>query len=336
MPEPAVVVAMRSFKADLLARELRQMQTMARRWLQVERALEGQIEALAQKAARIRADGGTVSRGTLFGLDRYHRLLAQLRAEIDRYAVYAADLIETERTRYARAGVDHAVNAIELAGPRNILAAFDRLPVEAVQMGAGLMADGSPLLTHLQATWGDASIGMTDELLRAIATGQNPRQTARRMADGTTRSLNRMLVTARTEQLRVYRMANREQMRASGVVAGYRRLSAHDSRVCAACLMDEGHLYALGETMPEHPAGRCAQVPVVEGMPELTWTQGASWFVTQSETTQKSILGKGRHDAWRAGMFSLDELINVRGNSVWGASMAVTPLQQLVPARAGL
>lgn len=230
---------------------------MARRWLQLERALEGQIDALAQEVARIRADGGTVTRSMLLSMDRYHRLLAQLQVELARYTQYAADTITTEQQRHAALGIEHAARAIELAGPRSIVGAFDRLPVEAIQLGAGLMGDGSPLSAYLRATWGDAAEGMTDELLRATALGQNPRQTARRMQDGTTRSLNRMLNTARTEQLRVYRAASREQMAASGVVSGYKRIATHDSRVCAACLMDEGHEYGLDETMPEHNQGRC-------------------------------------------------------------------------------
>lgn len=331
MPDPAVIIAARQFKADLLARETRQMHTMARRWLQLERALQGQIESLAEEIARIRADGGTVTRETLFAMDRYHRLLAQLQVELARYSNYAADLIETEQRRYAALGIDHAATTIELAGPRTIGTAFDRLPVDAVEYAVGMVADGTPLQTYLRATWGDAAVGMTDELLRATALGQNPRQTARRMQDGTTRSLNRMLNTARTEQLRVYRLANREQMRQSGVVTGYKRIATHDSRVCAACLMDEGHEYDLDETMPEHNQGRCSLVPVVEGMPELTWTQGADWFTRQPAKTQESILGPGRYAAWQAGQFDLDSLISVRRNATWGDSLQVTPLAALIP-----
>jgi SPP1 gp7 family putative phage head morphogenesis protein len=321
---------MRQFKLDLLARETRQMGTMARRWLQVERALEGNITALAEQMARIRADGGTVTREMLFSMDRYHALLAQLRVEVGQYSAYAAELIETEQLRHGRLGIQHAARAIELAGPASLRGAFDILPVDAIEFMAGHVADGTPLRLYLEQTWGDAALGMTDELLRATALGINPRQTAKRMQDGTTRSLNRMLNTARTEQLRVYRASNREQMRASGVVTGYRRLATHDSRVCAACLMDEGHLYRLDETMPEHNQGRCAQIPVVEGMPELTWQRGADWLLAQNAKTQQNILGAGRYAAFRAGQFDLDSLVTVQPDPTWGDRLQVTPLQQLV------
>lgn len=331
MPDPAVVVAMRSFKADLLRGELRQMRAMTRRWLQLERALEGQIDALAQEVARIRADGGTVTRETLFAMDRYHRLLAQLQVELARYTQYAADTITTEQQRHAALGIEHAARAIELAGPRSIVGAFDRLPVEAIQLGAGLVGDGSPLSAYLRATWGDAAEGMTDELLRATALGQNPRQTARRMQDGTTRTLSRMLNTARTEQLRIYRESQRAQYQASGVVTGMRRISARDSRVCLSCLVRDGELLRLDEVMAEHPSGRCSTVPVVEGMPELTWQFGRDWLLTQSPTTQQAIMGKGRYDAWRAGYFGLEDAVRVHHDDVWGDSLQVTPLRELIP-----
>src|SRR5690606_30305202 len=156
MPDPAVVVAMRQFKLDLLARETRQMGTMARRWLQVERALEGNITALAEQMARIRADGGTVTRGMLFSMDRYHALLAQLRVEVGQYSAYAAELIEAEQLRHGRLGIQHAARAIELAGPASLRGAFDVLPVDAIEFMAGHVADGTPLRLYLEQTWGDA------------------------------------------------------------------------------------------------------------------------------------------------------------------------------------
>lgn len=48
MPDPAVVVAMREFKAGLLAREDAHLREMAGHWAQVERRLSELIELTAQ------------------------------------------------------------------------------------------------------------------------------------------------------------------------------------------------------------------------------------------------------------------------------------------------
>ncbi len=329
MPDSAVIVTMRQFKRDLLAGERAQMQEMATRWLGVERRLQAQIDALALEMAGIKRDGGFVSQELLMNNVRYRQLLTQLTRELEGYSDFADVQITAQQRRLVRLGIAHAENAIKVQG---ITAGFNRLPVEAVQSIIGLAGNGSPLRRLLVQSWPLSAQRLTDELVNGVALGYNPRKTARLMAQGMAGSLDRMMVIARTEQLRVYRHANLESYRASGVVTGYKRLATHDKRTCAACLMDEGTFYELDEEMPEHPQGRCTLVPVVEGVPAPRWQQGADWFVEQSQETQTSILGKGRYAAWQEGQFSLDELVTVKPNVTWGASLQVTPLRELVSA----
>jgi SPP1 gp7 family putative phage head morphogenesis protein len=326
MPDPLVIQIMRSFKRDLLRGERTQMREMAARWLAVERRLTAQMDALALQMDSIKRDGGTVSRELLMNEVRYRQLLVQLTQELERYSDYADRTITDRQRQLARLGITHAENAITAQG---VGAGFNRLPVEAVEILAGFSSDGAPLRALLQRSWPLAAEGLTQELINGVALGYNPRKVARLMAQGMTGSLDRMMTIARTEQLRTYREANLESYRASGVVESYKRLATHDSRVCAACLMDEGTVYQLGETMPEHPQGRCTMVPVVTGAPAVTWQQGEAWFNQQSPTTQRDILGKGRYYAWQNGDFELGQLVRVIPNAVWGDSLSVTPLREL-------
>lgn len=317
---------MRQYKAALLRDERAQMQEMARRWLAVERRLTGQMEALAWQMDAIKRDGGIVSRELLMNDARYRQLLVQLTGELERYSDNVAVQITAQQRRLARLGIAHAENAITVQG---VTAGFNRLPIEAVEYMVGLTGNGSPLRTLIAQSWPLSADGLTQELINGVALGYNPRKTARLMAQAATGSLDRMMVIARTEQLRVYRQANRESYLASGVVTAYKRLATHDSRVCAACLMDEGHTYELGEEMPEHPQGRCTMVPLVEGMPNPKWQLGREWFEEQPAATQRDILGKGRYYAWQNGDFDLDEIVTVKPNPTWGPSIAVTPLREL-------
>jgi len=66
-------------------------------------------------------------------------------------------------------------------------------------------------------------------------------------------------------------------------------------------------------------------------MPELTWQFGRDWLLTQSPTTQQAIMGKGRYDAWRAGYFGLEDAVRVHHDDVWGDSLQVAPLRELIP-----
>lgn len=329
MPDSTVITVMRQWKAALLRDERAQMQEMARRWLGVERRLMGQMEALAWQMDAIKRDGGTVSRELLMDDARYRQLLVQLTGELERYSDYTARTIADRQRQLARLGIAHAENAITAQG---ITAGFNRLPVEAVEYMVGLTGSGSPLRTLIAQSWPLAADGLTQELINGVALGYNPRKTARLMAQAATGSLDRMMVISRTETLRVYRQANRESYLASGVVNAYKRLATHDARVCAACLMDEGHTYELGEEMPEHPQGRCTMVPLVEGMPSPKWQLGREWFEEQPDSTQRDILGKGRYYAWQNGDFDLGEIVTVKPNPIWGPSIAVTPLTELVGA----
>jgi len=327
MADSQVVLLTRSFKADLLRGEQAQMEAMAQRWLAVERRLSGEVTALAYEMDGIKRDGGTVTQDLLFNQVRYRELLGQLTDELETYTDYAERTIEDRQRQLARMGINHAESAIKVQG---VTGGFNRLPIEAVQHLVGMSGDGSPLRNLLVASWPASAQGMTQELINGVALGYNPRKTAKMMAQGAQGSLDRMMVIARTEQLRVYRSASLESYRTSQVVRGYRRLATHDNRVCAACLMDDGTFYELDEVMPEHPQGRCAMIPAVEGAPAVTWKQGPEWLEEQDAATQKDILGKERYYRWQNGDIELNELVTVVPNATWGDSLKVTPLQELL------
>lgn len=329
MPDPVIISTLRGFKRDLLNQEQTQMQNMASRWLGVERRLDSQMQLLAHEMDAIKRDGGTVTPEMLMTQVRYRELLTQLSGELEGYTDYADKTITDRQRQLARLGIRHAEQAIQAGG---VQAGFNRLPIEAVQNLIGFAGDGSPLTSLLTASWPLAAHGMTQELINGVALGYNPRKTARMMAQGATGSLNQMMVIARTEQLRTYRTTNLQSYVASGVVESYQRLATHDSRVCAACLMDEGTEYPLGEMMALHPQDRCTLVPKIIGIPTPKWVSGADWFNQQDPARQKDILGKGRYYAWQNGDFELDQLVTVKPNAVWGNSLGVTPLRDLVSA----
>ena len=339
MPDPAVVIASREFKRGLLLRERMQMEEMARRWLDVEAALEAQIAALAQEFADEKAAGRAISQAKLYRMERYQRLLAQTQDEFAQYAGYAERVVTTGQEEMIRLGRDHAVRAIELSYWPEMAAYFDRLPVEAVQNLVGLASNGAPLGELLKLRMVHDANGqplpgvwqrLTQTLINGTAQGWNPRKTARAMRDDLAGGLQKALVIARSEQLRAYRETNRAQYEHSGVVIGQKRLVTHDGRTCAACIADEGTLYDLRDIISDHPQGRCTSVPVVKGMPEVQWLSGEAWFRTQDEAVQRSILGDGRYEAWRDGRIEFSAMATHTYDETWGGGITPTPLSELV------
>lgn len=328
---PLVVDIMTANKQALLRREQQQMQAMAQQWRRVEAALQDQVELFARRVAE---DGLTIGQiqSRQFQLDRFQSLLRQVRAELDKYTDYVEPMISNRQQEMAQTGIDHAAAAINAVGEQyGVTIRFDQLPIGAVESMVGLSGAGSPLRDLLVGSYGAGADAMLNQLVTGVALGRNPRVIARMMVrQGLSQSLNRMLVIARTEQLRVYRESSRQTYIHSGVVERYKRLATKDRRTCPACLFADGQIYELGETMAEHPAGRCTMVPVVTGFPPVTWQSGQDWFRAQPADTQRSILGPGRFAAWQRGAFDLDALVTVRTNATWGDSLQPTPLRELI------
>lgn len=327
MPEPLVVQSIRNFRLQLLAQERTHMDEMVQRWLDVERVLEGQIEALARAVAEGAAGGQGASIWQVQRMERYQILLRLAQAEIARYTLDAERAIVAGQRQMAALGVGHARQALRISAPEGI---FNHLPTAATERMVGLVADGSPLRTLLANALPDAVQGLTDELVRATALGRNPRETARRMVrQGLSRGLNRVLTISRTEQLRVYRESSRMQYEASGVVSGYKRISARDGRVCIGCLAADGTLYPLDVPFAAHPQCRCSLVPLVRGAEMPAWEDREVWFRRQSPETQRQIMGPGRHELWARGAVPFERFFTVRENATWGDAVVPTPVGAL-------
>src|SRR3990172_1316982 len=284
-PYPLVTRVMLRFKADLLAMETLQVAEMTRRWLEMENFLLEEFESLAAYIKKLRDAGEEIPRSKIVKLNRYRSFLAQIADQLNQYTNYAEGFIAAEQRNWLVLAIEHAVQAIKAyyATHGRVAGAFNILPVSAIESMVGLAGNGSPLRNLLTASWPNAIEGLTESLINAIALGKNPNETALLMAKKFGVGLDRAINIARTEQLRVYRTANLAQYKESGVVRGYQRLSARDTRVCPACLFaDDGTIYSLDDPFDEHPQGRCTPVPVVIGLPVVTWQSGISWFESQS------------------------------------------------------
>lgn len=331
MPDQ-VVLDLERFKRQLLRGEDQQNRQMARAWLRVERALDAQLTALAADVQAMQWAGRPVNSSRIFQMERYQLLVAQLQVELNRYARYAADVIEGRALEMAQAGLDQAAGALITITGNRVRGAFARLPIEAVTNLVGVVQDGTPLGVWLarNALTAELADSVRNALLLGLARGENPRKMARRMKVALSGGLQSALNTARTVQLNALRDAFREQMQASGVVSGYRRLAAKGPRTCMACLMDDGRFYPITERMPVHNMDRCTQVPVVDGFPRPDYETGRDWFMRQNASVQKRMLGKKRYSGFLAGQFDLDQLMTVRRDAVWGDSIQVTPARDLI------
>lgn len=324
---PAIIDQLATYRAALLNQEQGAMQSAARRWLQVETAINAQVDALALEMA----NADTVTMGQLSRSVRYQALRRQINAELDRYAAYMDDSITRGQRNMATMALQHSAAAIDsVATQAQMVVNFNRLPVSAVSDMIGLAGDGSPLRAVLDDAARGAGDALGQQLVNGVALGKNPIAVARQAIRlGLGQSFTRMQTISRTEMLRTYRLSTLAQYQASRVVSSYVRLSARDDRVCAACLFADGTVYQLNEGFDQHPNCRCTLLPRLYNVPPVEFQTGQEWFTEQPESTQRTILGRGRFDLWRRGEASLSDMVSRDWSDTWGGSLRVTNVGRL-------
>jgi hypothetical protein len=337
MPQPEVYQVIADFRRELANREASQFAVMTRRWLDIEQALSARIDILANEIDAMRLRGEPVNQSKIMRLENYKSLLSQTAAEVGRYQDYATRLIADQQRDYARLGIDQAraqIRAAYIQAGRSV-ARFDLLPIEAVENMVGLAGDGKPLFSVLsqRALTPEAIDGLTTALIRAVAMGDNPKTTAKKMKDGLTQGLTKALTIARTEQLRAFREAGRQQAEKSGVVTGWIRRSALQARTCLACLSLDGKEYSISEPMDDHPNGRCFQEFIIKDVPPSQVETGAEWFDRQSEKTQRAMMGtigKDVYQGWKDGRFEFSDLSKMRHSDTWGDTATTATQAELL------
>lgn len=326
-----ILDAAATFRAQLRNREDTATSEMARRWLEIEHALQDSMDALVLELSQTQ----TPTETQILQSQRYLRLRQQIAEQVTTYRHYASQLIQADQTAALNMAIQHSAALINVvAQDVGLSVDFDRLPIEAVQAIVGQSGDGSPLAVILTEASKAGDDALRRQLIAGLALGRNPKDLAKDvMRKGLGATFTRVSTIYRTEVLRAYRYTSQEAYKASGVVTGYKRLSARDSTCCLGCLMSDGQIYDLASNFDEHPAGRCSILPIVKDFPLKIGT-GQDWFKGQPEATQKRMLGQTRYDLWQGGDVSLSDLVARRDNSTWGGALVPATVEEL-KGRAG-
>jgi hypothetical protein len=327
-PDSEVVRVVRAHRLGMNALDETVMQEMGARWLEVERALDANIAALANQML-LKSQTGEVTEAMVRRAERYQILKAQVIHEVAKYNKDAVRIISAGQENALRLGIQTAQDAIFASFPSPLSASFNRINIGAVESMIGFAGDGSPLSKLLKNDFSETTDGLLQALVDGIAQGKGADAVSRMMAEGAGMGLDRSLLIARTELNRSYRAGSTEQYRESGVVDGFMRLVARDE-ACLACLILDGEKFDSADEMDDHPNGRCTCVPIISGMPEPAWERGADWFESQSEEAQRSIMGNTRFELWQSGV-PLDAFAEKKQDAVWGASPQIVNISDLQP-----
>ena len=327
--DPPVVTTLRQYREALEARELATMQDMARRWVEIERRLDGDIAALALEMQRRIDAGEVVTQQIVWKAQRYQQIKARLAEEMRIYNQDAATpIITAAQKSNAWMGVESARDAIYAGYNMRNVPYFPILSRAQVETMAGLLGNGSPLSTLLKQDYPDALAGLSNALVNGMARGLGASATAAAMADGMGMGLERAMLIARTEMNRAYRMASVQQYRESRVVSGFRRL-VKKATACMACLMLDGQKFDTADELDDHPRGKCVAIPILIDGPAAQWQTGPQWFNTLTADEQRAKMGPEKYQLWKDGVIQPADLAGVHHSPVWGDSPRVKTIQEL-------
>lgn len=324
MPDkPEIIKAIEEQRAKLLAKESDTMQTMAKRWSEVQDALRADELDLAMYLDELRLKGETISTARLMQMDRYKALIADARTEQTKYSAWASDYIAGNQDDLLKEGIVNGAQLLDAAakdaGIKNLM--FDRLNKQGVEFATGFTADGTPLYKLLRESYPESVINLTGHLVTGLATGKGPRATAAMMAEDMAGNLDRALLIAVTEQNRALRAASLDQMQSSKVIKGYIRRSQRNATVCGACLALDGIPMPSDEIFANHPRCHCFAQPVLRFGKTPDIETGPEWLARQPEATQLQVLGKGKFELLKQNKLDWTKMADIHNDPIWGPTV---------------
>jgi SPP1 gp7 family putative phage head morphogenesis protein len=315
------------FRERLLARERAASAEVARAYLKALQSVNPQIEALREQIAAARRREATV--GEIVNLpwllaqqERLEALTRQITTEVERFAGPAARITTDAQREAAGQGEDSARELIATAtnGARVSFATSpgSLLASRAVEQLVGFSSDGSPLADLFGSLGPAAAHAVRDQLTTGVALGWHADKIARGMREAFGGSAVRALTVTRTETLRAYREASRltyDENR--DIVAGYVWTCSFSSRTCALCWAMSGRVFQTNEVFGTHPNCRCVMIPHARENPADV-RPGPELFDKLDDSTKRDILGPRKFEAYKAGRFTLPQLVGERVDARWG------------------
>lgn len=292
------------------------------------------------------AKDGTVTRSMALRSVRLQKSLAQIADHLDTLAHQAGvravgDLPEIVRQAGA---AQEAIIASQLpANDRVIVAGWSRVDPGSIE---AIVKRSTEQITALSYPISDAAYQVVRrELVRGVAAGSNPRETAARMVaraeGGFNGGLSRALTIARTETLDAHRAASALSMSANqDTLAGWLWQSALSERTCPACWGMNGTVHDLSEPGPDgHQNCACDRVPEVKSWKDLginmdepasIFPDAQARFNDLPDASQMQIMGPQRLQLLRSGDVSFSDLATKTSTAGWRDSWQATPVKDLL------
>jgi hypothetical protein len=329
MPDTVLDLADR-FHDALVRRDLASLERIIRAYTGIQTRLQGEIDALALEIER----DGVRSKGQLERMERYKRLLAETRAEVERFTVYMEQELPAMGREYVMRGLKESRALMTAAVNDNavLVARFRDLAPETVERLLGFLDPDGPLFARLKLLPGYVAEKVAQTIINSVALGRNPRVLGRELSKAYGMGMADAMRMARTVQLYSYREASRANYAANDhIVKGWQWRCTLDGLVCPACLAMNGTKHELSEKLSGHHNCRCAPIPYTILSPNGHEMQsGEDYLKSLPKREQQKLLGKGRWQAWRDGKFKFSDIVGSHDDEVYGEMFSAKSLKDLI------
>jgi SPP1 gp7 family putative phage head morphogenesis protein len=178
-----------------------------------------------------------------------------------------------------------------------------------------------------------------DRLVTAVALGENPRKIAGAIRADLQTETWKALRIARTEIIRAHTAGAIGQMRQhADITPSYEWNARGDA--CLACQANHGRVFPISDVPARHPNCRCVMLPVVidptTGKPlSQPIETGQDRIDRMSMDDAADLYGQRRAELLKApgkARVPLADMQTIRPSEVWGDTVAIVPLRDLVRA----
>lgn len=311
------------------------------------RAYQAAIDATEARIARLESDLERLPEAEWrsYAIRERQSVVRELREAMDEAGRSAASGIDGQRAAAAGEAVattNAAVAAALQEAGRDALAGqlggtVNADSLRAIMSQVYTTSPVTEMLTTYAATGAQAA---GDQLVQAVALGENPRKIASTVARQLDTETWKGLRIARTEVIRAHTAGAIATMRSTPTITPAYEWAAQGSRACVACLAMHGTVHTTDQPPARHPNCRCVMLPVV-----IDPTTGRA--ISMPKQSGQDIIDRmdmaeatQRFGARRAAMLKapdasrvpLADMVTTRTSDKWGDSVGVTPLRDLATA----
>lgn len=330
MPDSQVVQAALEYKAELNNALTALTIELAEPWVGIDQYIRAKVRSWETDFDAAGVITEEVEMQWLRERVFYQEMQAQLHQQVADYQGVAEEKILLKRLQMSEQGLSQAQELIRRSNVGVLPTGFNMFPAGDLEALIGRFRSGPSVSNLLKTLSWDSINAVEASLVNGLALGEPLQVIADAMADASHIGLSRALTIARTEVISARRISTFAQYRESAnVLEGWRRM-ANPRSACMACLMLDGKVYPISETLEDHPNGACTAVPIVKGAPMPDWETGEAYFLSLPESEQIERMGRGRYEAWKAGQFDLKDMVSWSHSDTWGNTPTETPLWKLV------